>query len=339
MKIAIESSNCVKQNDAGGIQMRIGNYLHHLLAHGTDVVLFDKWNHKISGFDILHIFKVNYEDYRLAQRAKESGTAVVISSVIPIGNSSRIAIGRLLGKLHIHTPYYFFNEMLKMADAILPQTNLEKIFIHRHYKVPFSKLHVIPNGVNSNVQNGDPELIRNYFNVGKKTVLCVGRFDTNKNQLSLIRALRDDEIPVIFVGGPDPFQKDYYEQCLKEAGRNMYFTGWLDNQNPLLASAYANAQVVALLSHQEIFGNSLIEGGSVGANLVATDVLPISDWGIEEYCKTVNVKQIANIRETIISEYNRPLKQGTAKTFMEKFSWDAVTRMHLSVYKQVLVKK
>lgn len=338
MKIAIESSNCVKQNEAGGIQMRIGNYYNNLIAQGMDVVLFDKWNHKVSDFDILHIFKVNYEDYRLVQRARESGTAIVISSVIPIGNSSRIAIGRLLGKLHIHTPYYFFSEMLKMADAILPQTNLEKKFIHKHYKVPTSKLHVIPNGVNEAIQNGDPELIRNHFNLSRKTVLCVGRFDTNKNQLSLVKALRDIDIPIVFVGGADPFQNEYYQQCINEADQNMHFTGWLDNQSPLLASAYANAQVVVLLSHQEIFGNSLIEGGSVGANLVATDVLPISDWGIGEYCKTVNVKQIANIRDTIVSEYNRPLKHETAKIFMEKFSWGAVTEMHLSVYKQVLKK-
>ncbi len=337
MRILIESYNNVMQNPAGGVSGRIKNYINTLKKSGIEAKLFNKWEDKIIDYDIIHIFKLNTEDYQLVKYAKKLGKKIVISSVVPQEKKLNIILNLLITKfLPIHTGYSFMHESLLLSDVIVTQTKKEALFINKYYKISKEKIKTIPNGANTNLLNGDEMLIKDKLSLNEPYILQVGRFDKNKNQINVIKAMNSTNIPVVFVGGPDPMELEYYEKCKKIANKNIYFLGWLNNDDPLLASAYKNAKVVILPSYKEIFGNSLIEGGIVGANLVATKELPIEELGIKEYCYTIDPNNIQQIRDVLTYAYDSPKSNNTQKLFLKLFSWESVVKKYVDIYKQLL---
>jgi len=337
MKILIESFNNVCQNPSGGIQVRINKFMQYLNKKNIEVKLYNKWEDKLTDFDLLHIFKVNLEDYDLLKLAKKKDIPVVISSIIPLEKRVNIVFNRLLCKLlPIHTGYWFINEMLTQSNAIIAQTNKEADFIKKYYGVEHNKIHVIPNGVNIEIDKNNKKIFPEKTGINSRFVLQVGRFDKNKNQLNIIKALNNSEIPVVFIGGPDPNEIEYYEECKRIAGQNFHFLGWIKHDDPLLSSAYQNAHVVILPSYKEIFGNSLIEGGAAGANLVATKELPIKEWGLSEFCKTINPNDTNDIFRKVVQAYNEPLDERIKEIITCKFSWENVINQHIFIYKQII---
>lgn len=340
MKILVESYNSVFQNAAGGVQIRIENFIENYTKISNDIKLFDKWTDKIVDFDILHIFKANIEDYQLVKLAKNNNIPVVISTVIPSEKHLNIMLNRLICKITpIHTGYWYLDQMLLEADTIIAQTNKEARFINKYYKIPLEKIAVIPNGANIKMNENFIDEFNNKTGISGKYVLQVGRFDRNKNQLNVIKALSDTDIQVVFIGGEDSGQPEYYEECKKLAGRNFHFLGWIKHDDPLLSSAYQNAHVVVLPSYKEIFGNSLIEGGASGANLVATKELPLEDWGIKDICRSIDPNNIRDIREKIVAAYHQPLNPKTSEVIVNKFSWERVIEEHFELYKNLHANK
>lgn len=342
MKILLESYNNVMQNDSGGIQVRIKKFMHnyHENNNKNEIRLFNKWEDKICNYDIVHIFKANIESYQLVKLAKSKNIPVVVSSVIPQQDRFKIIFNRMISKiLPVHTGYWFLNELLNEADVVISQTEKEAIFVSKNYKIDKNKIHVIPNGINVDFDEKNKGEFLKRTGINRKFILQVGRFDENKNQLNVIKAMRNTGIDVVFIGGEDPTCPEYYTECKKHATSNIHFMGWIEHDDPLLSSAYQNAHVVILPSHNEIFGNSLIEGGAAGANLIATKELPIKDWGIEEICRCIDPKDIRNIKETIIDAFESPINPNTSKIIKEKFSWKNVINKHNEIYERLIEKE
>ena len=156
----------------------------------------------------------------------------------------------------------------------------------------------------------------------------MGRFDANKNQLSTIRALKGTGVKLVFIGGPDKDEPQYFERCKKEADSNVLFVGWVDHNDPMLVSAYQNCHTFILPSHKEILGNALLEAGACGANLLSTNVLPLSDWGIEKECLSFNPSDVDDIREKVMISLKTNKKNQLAGYISERFDWSAIIQEH-----------
>ena len=334
MKVLINSYNNVFQHDGGGIQMRVKNFFAQYKAiPDVEVKLFNKWEDKLRDFQILHEFKVTVESYSILSAAKEEGLKTVISSVVPQINATKIRTLVKLGNLIPSNLAQFTRDTLLMADAIIAQTKKEATFINHNYGIPIKKIHILPNGVNDKIlQSYNPDLNT------RDIVLNVGRFDHNKNQLSLIRAALKTNYEVHFVGGKALDDSDYYDQCLKEAqgARNIHFHGWLSNTSDEFLSLYQRARVVTLLSHNEIFGNSLIEGAACGANLVATNVLPIDEYGFNDHCVRIDPDDEDDICSGLIKAYEKPLDNTLHEIAETRFSWRSIALRQLDIYKTLL---
>lgn len=335
MRVLIDSYSTVKQNGGGGVQMRIGKMQQYLRSHNavSAVKLFDKWSDKIVDYDILHVFKDTLDSVGEISFAKQAGLKVVLSSVIPQMQAARIRTSLLLQRLsRVHNTHSRLRQNLVLCDAIVAQTEQEADFITKVYGINSGKIHIIPNGVK--------ESILDHYNEGmpKDIVLCVGRFDRNKNQLSLIKAVRNLNIPTHFVGGPSVDETDYYERCKIEAGQdsNIVFHGWLANDSPELADLYQRAKVVALISHKEIFGNSLIEGAAAGANLVASSSIPTREWNFGSHCISINPQSVLDIRRGIENAYSMNVSPEIHRQTARLFSWGNVTERYVEVYKSLL---
>lgn len=339
IKLLIDSYNLVCQNPSGGVRVRIENFEKNI-ADKLYIKRFDKWNDRVLDYDIVHIFKSSSESYTMLKYAKEHNIPVVVSSVVPSEKRFAIWVNHVLCKfLPIYSDRYLNELVLTKADAIFAQTEIEKKFIIKNFHISADKIYVIPNGVSLE----DTETEKDYFE--KRTgikgdfILQVGRFDENKNQMNVIKAVNGTDMQLVLIGGPDKNSPEYFEKCKEIADENVHFLGWVDHNDKLLQSAYQSAKVVVLPSYKEIFGNSLFEGGASGANLVVSDVLPVDDWGIGKYCEKIKAGNIADIKEKLSMAFEKEKNSELMKIIKENFSWDAVTDRHIECYKEVIRRK
>ena len=102
-----------------------------------------------------------------------------------------------------------------------------------------------------------------------------------------------------------------------------------------MASAYAAAKVVVLPSHHEIFGNAIFEGAMTGSNIVATNVLPLKEFGFASNAIAIDPNDVAGIRKAIVEAYNSDNDVEFADFVKRKYSLAAIFKEHLKVYKRL----
>ena len=338
MKVAIQGYNNCCQNLAGGVRTKIFNYVDSLNNFPeVECKLFNKWEDRLVDYDILHCFALMGEIHDQVKFAKSLGKKVVISSIVPLSKPYWIRLNILLGKyFHIRSMYYLNKLTLNMADCVITETIKEKSFICKAYQISQDKIVTIPNGIATDVQGGDPRIVREKYGFDKECIVHVSRIDRNKNQLNVIRAMKGTDIPVVFIGGPDPNDMAYYYQCRTEATENMYFTGWVYHDDPLLASTLAAARVSVLPSYKETFGYSIYEGLLAGCNVVATNAIPVAEWGFEHDVILCDPSSVENIRACILGAYKKERNEEIVKRVLDTFSFKAIAQRHIDCYKRIL---
>jgi len=336
VKILFESYNEVTQNEAGGVAIKI-RLLQQYLSKFADVKLFDKWNDSFLETDIIHLFMPTVQNLNTFKLAKKLGKKVVVSAIATPEKKRKMIAKRIINKfLNEKSPYYAKQYIFTNSDYIITETDLEKKFIVSCYGVQENRVMVIPNGVTISEVEIDPQYFKNKTGIENGFVLQVGRFDRNKNQLSTIKAINGTELKLVLIGGPDKDDMDYYEACKKAAGKNVTFLGWVNHDDPLLYSAYKSCHTFILPSFHEILGNAMIEAAALGANVVVTNALPVSEWGIEDLCLTIDPHNVTDIRNKLLESLKKEKDSLLERRIKELFSWDSVVDQHLEVYKKVL---
>ena len=163
-------------------------------------------------------------------------------------------------------------------------------------------------------------------------VLCVGRLETRKNQLMLLYALKDDDIPVVFINSKTS-QPDYEALCKKSRRRGeTLFTGRVTRE--MLLSAYRAAKVHVLASWYELPGLVSLEAGSMGCNVVTTSWGTISEYlgQCAFYCEPDDPE---SIREAVLKAVNAPRSEAL-KGILREYSHDREADKVLKVYERVI---
>lgn len=333
MRVLIHGSNLAYQSYAGGIQVRIRQIVAHLILKGCQVDFFNPTTTKILDYDVVHFFNLVPEHYDMVRFAYSHGIKVVVSTIVPLKDGWKI---RLMNSLIRHPMMTIYNKnksILNMSSSIIVESKKEKDFVSKNYGINKSKIHIIPNGVDDDSVKTDEIFEKLGFK--RDYILCVGRFDENKNQLSVIKALKDTTMDVVFIGGSASNNDSYIELCKKIAKGcdNIHFLGWVDSDSTLLQSAYYNAKVFVFPSLQETFGMVLIEAGIKGANLVISNTLPILGYQVFDNCLTFNPKDISDIKDKTTQAFNSPLDPSLKEKILRCFSWDAVINEHIKLYK------
>lgn len=337
MKVLFQSYNTCCQNTSGGVQNRVRK-IHDLLdKRGVQVDYFNPFESHIDDYDILHVFSLNFESYALMQVAHQKGVRIVLSSIVNTINGRKIDIYRkLFGFLPINTTYKLLHKTIHLADVILVETEAELEFINKHYLVDKTKMVIVPNGIEDNLWKGTEIFER--IGGEKKYILQVGRFDTNKNQINVIRALKETNIDIVFIGGEDVKDSSYYRQCILEAKgcQNIHFLGWLQPNDPLLKSAFQWADTFVLPSFSETFGLVALEAGICGAKLVLSNTLPILSYKSLHNVSTFNPNNIQQIRDTLIKTFNQDSDKKLRVLIKEEFDWDCIIDKHIQIYTDLI---
>jgi len=264
----------------GGGENQLIQTARHLEAMGLPVRLFCSWTDRLERARLLHLFGMSREGLELARRAKARGTPVVLSPICwfqpgALWNLERSwarkvgsLAARSLRRLCPNLPGWR-RELLALCERILPNSHAEARQLTALFGVNPERLAVVPNGVLSTFRGACPALFRERFGDGE-FALFVGRVEPRKNTLGLIRAVRSLRLRLVVLGEAPPECRTYHERCRAEGGDAVAWLASTDHEDPLLASAYAAARVLALPSWFETPGLAALEAALAGTAVVIT---------------------------------------------------------------------
>ncbi len=214
--------------------------------------------------------------------------------------------------------------LLKKSKAIICTTESEK----NRVEAKFGKhlhFHIVKLGVDNSFQIPEAD-----FNERIHGVICVGRFERLKNQFPLIKVLKKNNIPGLFIGKPAENQKDYFFDCVEEAKNSkIEFIAHVDNKE--LHKYYQKYKVVAIPSLFETFGLSGIEGWASGCNLMVSKSLDSTTEFIILGADTFNPTSEDEMEKAMLMALKKG-KNTASQKLRAQYSWEEAAKQLETIY-------
>ncbi|GAB4259836.1 glycosyltransferase family 4 protein [Thermincola ferriacetica] len=343
MKVAFNAPQTFNQV-IGGAEIQLLKTKKALEELGVEVHLFDQWEMKVTDFDLVHNFTGDPSTYPLCSHVKKAQVPLVVSTVYwPVLEYYLFSDTGKKQKL-LALGYHFFKKIFSagdlqrriyhMADILLPNSATEAKQVARDFGVELNRSFVVPNGVDRRFADAKPDLFYRRYGL-KDFVLCVGRIEPRKNQLSVIRALKGTGIPLVIIGEPAYKPHPYYEACLREKDDSVHFLGYISHDDPLLESAYAACHTFVLASWYDTPGLVALEAGLAGARVVITGKGTTRDY-FADYVRYVDPRSVRDIREAVLAACGEPKNDLLRNHIMQNFLWENVGQKTLEAYRRIL---
>lgn len=329
----------------GGGEVQLLQTKKQLEALGVSIKLFDPWQDKLKDYDLLHTFGSVKDCLPVMEAAKTAGIKNVLSTICWYSWKSSWhtypEFKKRLGSMARHAAKEFLpfiaserKRMMEISDLLLPNSESEAVQLERYFQVSRKKIISIPNGVDLSFTQSSPDAFTRKYGFND-FVLCVGRIEPRKNQLSMVRALRGLEKQVLFVGQPVPQYQSYFDQCKKESDANIHFLGPLPHESGLLASAYAACHTFLLASWLETPGLAALEAGLAGANVVITTEGATREY-FQNFADYAAPQNLTQIRAQVEKSLARPKSQELRRHIEKNYPWKAAGEKTLSAYGSIL---
>jgi glycosyltransferase involved in cell wall biosynthesis len=328
----------------GGGERQLVATARELEALGLPVRPFVPWVDRLPRARLLHLFGMSAEGLALARVARARGVPVVLSPICWLEPRSiwalRPSVARGLRDLAAWSfrracplGLSWRGELLRLADAVLPNSASEADQLARLYRADPSRVVVVPNGVDPRFAAGDAELVEGAA-PASPFVLYSGRIEPRKNVLNLVRAARRAGLPLVVLGDAVPGHEGYADACRREAAPATTFRPGLAHDDPCLAAWYAAARVLALPSWFETPGLAALEGALAGCAVVITPHGATRDYfgGLARYARPDRVGEIAAALAVAMRE-GPP--DGLASHVASEYLWAAIARRTAEVYARV----
>lgn len=339
----------------GGDTVVMLKTIESLKKLGVEVTLDLECNHNPKNFDLAHLFNLATPDYTraLAQRLFNQGLPFVVTALIEdvpqfhnqshawgqylcsyvqSGQSKDWARNNLPSLVNVQKSQRFENSWtVKNAAGLFVTGPREGQVLSRDYGVG---LPIFPIYLGCEVSSeASADLFVKTYGI-KDFVLCVGRIETRKNQLSLLAALEDSDVPVVIAGSGFTYQPGYADavNAFKRRGQTLIL-GRLAPE--MLASAYKAAKVHALPSFYELPGLVTLEAAHYGCNVVASRGSgTIEDYLAHNgfYCDPADLSSIKSAVELALAS---PRSKQTQED-ISHYSWDNLGKQTLAAYKKIL---
>ena len=218
-------------------------------------------------------------------------------------------------------------KIISGAAMLLPNSHNEYRRLSHYFQVEHV-YSVVPNAMDPDLFPSTGEQVKNPL-----MILCVGRFEGLKNQLFLIRALKDTEFQLYLVGAASTNQKEYYDECRREAGSNVHFVSHLPQSE--LVAYYQQAKVHVLASWFETTGLSSLEAAAMGCNLVITDKGDTREY-FEDLAWYCDPGSIESIRKAVEMAASAPVNLHLQKKVREQYNWAEAAKKTEEAYRLVL---
>jgi glycosyltransferase involved in cell wall biosynthesis len=359
-----------KATDKGGPSTRAPITVSRLRRLGYDASLLYGTHYEQREHDLFHVFNIWHPATcrKAIEHARLAGRPVVLSPIYLDLSEKRLFdqdVTRIfarqfnarmidgeyarLREAHAHRiartdrplpePFEGFSnevgELLGLCDHLICLSEHERRNL-RALGADVTRSTLVPNPVEPSLYAAaTPELFQSTFGV-KDYVLCVGRLEPRKNQITLLHALRDAGIPLVLIGHA---AKPEYEKLLRSvAGPNVIFAGRIPPSSPMLASAYAGAKVFCLPSWSEGAPLVALEAAATGCNMVLSNRSSEREYfgARSAYCDPGDPN---DVRAKVLTAYERafaePERRELARWTAENYSWDAHVSKTAEVYERV----
>lgn len=333
----------------GGAVVKMRKLKEHLQKAGHTVDFFDPWRTPLGSYDLYHHFSWFSEDLPMLACAKGEGLPVVVETMYwdslryafcaPVRGAARRARAVLRYALKAALPRLApGRRALARADLLMANSQLEARLLARHFRLDPAKVAVAFNGVDRRFRDAAPEPFVRKTGL-KDFVLMTGLVEPRKNALGLIRALRGTGVPVVLVGGCPGVHRWYYSRCKQEAGPEIRFIDALDHDDPLLASAYAAARVLAVPSWHETTAKSALEAALAGRNVVMTTYAPAAREYLGDKAFYADPGDPSALRKTVLKAMEAPPPADLQRHVERNFLWEKVVGARLEAYERLGVER
>ncbi|ACL70912.1 glycosyltransferase family 4 protein [Halothermothrix orenii] len=214
-------------------------------------------------------------------------------------------------------------EVLTKVDMVAPNAHTEWDRIKYDFRIE-KPCEIIYNGVvpwKENIENSQREYI-----------LCVGRIHPRKNQLQLIKALKEFNLPLVLIG--DINDPAYFRECLRESeGYNVTIYGAKSREE--LFQFYLKSKIHVLPSWYETPGLVNLEAALAGCNIVTTDRGTTREYFKNKvsYCSPLDIKDIAD--KVVTAYYTEPDPE-LSQYVKTKYNHNSVAYKTMEVYKKLI---
>ncbi len=214
------------------------------------------------------------------------------------------------------------------AARIFAKSSAESDLLAREFQAAREKMRVTYNGIDPSFPRGNAERFLKTHS-WRDFILCAARIEERKNTIGIIRAWRNENIPLVLAGhAPDA---NYLELCTREANANTHFLGALTSAQ--LADAYAAARVHVLASWWEEASRAAIEAGLAGCNLVMTQNSSAREY-FGEACFLCDPSDPRSIHAAIRAAYDAP-PQTELVHLQERFTWERTAQIMCDAYHEI----
>ena len=225
-------------------------------------------------------------------------------------------------------------ETIRMSTVLLPNSRSEMERVIRDFPIASrSRVVVVPNAVDDAAFDSEGDTVPAELERFRGAILCVAAIGHRKNQLRLVRALRDVDIPLVLVGQPTPNAMGYFREVQREAGPNVHFAGRVNHEK--VWPYYRVVKVHVLASWMETTGLSSLEAGLAGCSLVITDKGDTREYfgDMALYCDPGSE---ASIREAVLRAHAAPVCPALQDRIKNQFNWRKTAEATIQAYRQIL---
>ena len=346
MKVLFYSYPSAFQNPGGG-EIQLLKTKENLEKLGVSVKFFNQWDDKFDDYNVLHVFGSVKDCVGLMRTAHNKGVKVALSSIF--WSSFKRALhegGSSLKKAELFTrhlakllfPYLPTGrrKTMTLSDVIFPNSEMEKQQLIRLFKIQPDKIKVVPNGIDEKFIGASSNLFTEKFKI-KDFVLAVGRIEPRKNQLNLIKALKNSGIKLVIIGDPVSDYMWYYDECRKAADSSVTFLNGVKHEDGLLSSAYAASKVFAAPGWFETPGLAALEAAASGSGIAITKYGCTEEYFKEEAeyfdpSNTSSIKEAVRKASNITAESKEKLKE----RIKGKYLWNNVAKETLRGYEAAI---
>ena len=320
------------------IILKLKEYLQKI--DDIHIDLFNPWEHKFQHYDIIHHFSLH--SWELWNHYKFFNKKLVVTPTFWSPNSKlytlKYHLKYRLKQLWHRTPSPIcLSSAMKLPDAFLPTTSIEQKKIQRLFSLKHEhRFHVIPNGITPcSIPTQESNAFVKKYGL-EKYALYVGTIAPNKNVHKIIIACKKLNLPLCIIGAAPPFHHKYYSYCQSIADKKVLFTGHIDNNSSLLASAYINASVLVVASEFETCSLTGLEAGSVGTPVAITQFGGTREI-YQDHVQYLNPHSISSIIDAIQRSLARPFPDHALQQhILPQYSWEHIAQRVARIYKNLL---
>lgn len=208
--------------------------------------------------------------------------------------------------------------LLHGAEVLHPNSEMEAGHLQNDFGVAPEKIFVSHYGTLDEFAHGVAERFRAIVDE-KDFVLCVGQIAPRKNQLTLIRALRDSNKPLVFLG--DAENEAYMQLCRDEAQKNRARVYFIPRQTrEVVADAFAAARVHAIVSIYDVGPQVTLEAAVAGVPQVVTTECSMPSY-LDAPTVFVDPDDVEGIARGVEQVWNEPRTHAMAERLLRDVTW------------------